>query len=120
MSNSPRLRLGLWSGLLAAVLAPACALLGGSGLESWELKVRPFGTTKAGEAVEEYELRAPDGVVVRLITLGATVRELHVPDGDGRSTDVVLGFDDVSGYEGEGNQYFGCVVGRVANRIAAG
>jgi aldose 1-epimerase len=34
--------------------------------------------------------------------------------------DVVLGFDDVSGYESDQNQYFGCTVGRVANRIALG
>jgi len=30
----------------------------------------------------------------------------------------VFGFDDVAGYASDRNQYFGCVVGRVANRIA--
>ncbi len=33
---------------------------------------------------------------------------------------VVLGFDDVAGYESDRNQYFGCTVGRVANRTAKG
>ncbi len=33
---------------------------------------------------------------------------------------MLNGFDDVSGYEGEDNQYFGCTTGRVCNRIAKG
>ncbi len=49
---------------------------------------------------------------------GATLVELHVPDRDGHVDDVVLGFDDVSGYTSPANPYFGATVGRVANRIA--
>ena len=33
---------------------------------------------------------------------------------------VVLGFNDVAGYESDRNQYFGCSMGRVCNRIAKG
>lgn len=33
---------------------------------------------------------------------------------------VVLGFDNIAQYEGKHNPYFGCVVGRFANRIAGG
>ena len=46
--------------------------------------------------------------------------ELHVPDKAGKTADVVLGWDNVAGYESDGNQYFGCTTGRVANRIAKG
>jgi len=79
-----------------------------------------FGQTSKGEAVDRYTLRNKGGVVARLITRGATLTELHVPDKSGQLVDVVLGFDDVSGYEGDGNQHFGCTTGRVANRIAKG
>ena len=37
---------------------------------------------------------------------------LRLEDG----TDVVLGFDTMSGYESKENPYFGATVGRVANR----
>lgn len=79
-----------------------------------------FGKTAKGEAVDRYTLRNKGGVVARLITRGATLTELHVPDKAGQLADVVLGFDDIAGYEGDGNQHFGCTTGRVANRIAKG
>ena len=79
-----------------------------------------FGTTAKGEAVDRFTLRNKAGVVARLMTRGATLTELHVPDKQGQLADVVLGFDDVAGYEGDGNQHFGCTTGRVANRIAKG
>ncbi|MCP3920451.1 MAG: galactose mutarotase [bacterium] len=79
-----------------------------------------FGTTADGEEVTEYLLKNDVGMTARVITLGATLRTLTVPDARGNVTDVVLGFDDVAGYESTDNQYFGCTVGRVANRIAEG
>jgi aldose 1-epimerase len=81
---------------------------------------QPFGKTASGEAVELYTLKNAKGVVAKIMTRGATLTELHVPDKSGKSADVVLGFDDVAGYESDGNQYFGCTVGRVGNRIAKG
>jgi aldose 1-epimerase len=48
------------------------------------------------------------------------VTEINVPDKKGKFANVVLGFDDVAGYQSDKNQYFGCTVGRVANRIAKG
>lgn len=79
-----------------------------------------FGKTKAGQTVEVYTLENDHGMKVRVITRGATITNIHVPDKSGEVADVVLGFDDVSGYESEDNQYFGCTAGRVANRIAKG
>lgn len=80
----------------------------------------PFGKTSDGEPVYEYTLKNENGMTARLITYGATLRELHVPDKNGNFQDVVLGWDSVAGYESEDNQYFGCTTGRVANRIAKG
>ena len=79
-----------------------------------------FGKTSKGETVDRFTLRNKAGVIARLSTRGATLTELHVPDKQGQLADVVLGFDDVAGYEGEGNQHFGCTTGRVANRISKG
>ncbi|CAN0897420.1 Galactose mutarotase [Linum grandiflorum] len=56
----------------------------------------------------------------QITNYGAAITSLSVPDKDGNLADVVLGFDSVHTYM-EGNPcYFGCIVGRVANRIKDG
>lgn len=80
----------------------------------------PFGKTKDGVAVELYTLKNQSGLTAKVMTRGATLVQLHVPDRAGKTADVLLGFDDVSGYESDDNQYFGCTTGRVCNRIAKG
>lgn len=79
-----------------------------------------FGKTKDGTSVEIYTLKSDKGLVAKIMTRGATLVQLHVPDRDGNVDDVILGWDDVAGYESEDNQYFGCTTGRVCNRIAKG
>jgi aldose 1-epimerase len=78
-----------------------------------------FGRTADGIQVDRYTLCNSSGATVRLITYGATVTELCVPDREGRLDDVVLGFDSLRQYEAE-HPYFGCIVGRVAFRITRG
>lgn len=78
-----------------------------------------FGTTADGIRVDRYILRNSRGMSVALITYGATVTELWVPDRQGKLDDVVLGFDNLAQYETE-SPYFGCTVGRVAFRIVGG
>ncbi len=85
-----------------------------------EATSEPFGKTKDGEAVELYTLKSSKGLVAKIMTRGATLVQLHVPDKDGKVEDVILGWDDVAGYESDDNQYFGCTTGRVCNRIAKG
>ena len=60
-----------------------------------------FGTTADGMAVDRYTLRNSQGMTVRLITYGATVTELLVPDRHGKLDDVALGFDNLGQYETE-------------------
>lgn len=79
----------------------------------------PFGTTVDGVAVETYTL-VGGKVTVKLLNRGATITEIHAPDRQGAMADVVLGFDNIAGYESEANQFFGCTTGRVCNRIANG
>jgi aldose 1-epimerase len=79
----------------------------------------PYGKTPDGTPVELYTLANAQGLTCKVITYGAIVTELHVPDRNGACADVVLGFDNLAQYVAR-NPYFGCVVGRVANRIARG
>jgi aldose 1-epimerase len=97
------------------VMAGLIALAGAA--EAWADKTS-FGTTADGVAVESYTLKNAHGIVARLMTRGATLIELQAPDKDGKPANIVLGFDDLAGYESDRNQFFGCTVGRVANRIA--
>ena len=81
------------------------------------IEIESFGSTASGIPVERYTLRNSHGMMVRVINYGATVTELWTPDRQGALSDVVLGFDNLAQYE-TGNPYFGCMVGRVAFRIA--
>ncbi|CAI5488667.1 unnamed protein product [Closterium sp. Naga37s-1] len=58
------------------------------------------------------------GLTATITNLGATVTSLTVPDARGQLHDIVLGFDTAQPYQDGTSPYFGCVVGRVANRIA--
>lgn len=79
---------------------------------------RIFGKTRDGEPVYAYQL--DDGKIkAEVISYGAALRTLLVPDSKGNFEDVVLGHDSVAGYE-KGDGYLGVTVGRVANRIAQG
>ena len=84
------------------------------------IETKPFGTTADGQEVTQYVLANDHGMTLSLIDYGATIQALTVPDRDGNGADVVLGFDEVAGYESGQNPYFGCTVGRYANRIAGG
>jgi aldose 1-epimerase len=62
-------------------------------------------------------LVAPSGISALLSSWGAGLVALNVPDRAGRFADVVLGFDTAAEYAAQSDFYFGCTVGRVANRI---
>ena len=78
-----------------------------------------YGVTKDGLFVVRYTLENEKGAIARILNYGGIVSELWMPDRDGQLGDVVLGFDGFEQYEKE-NPYFGCITGRVANRIASG
>ncbi|WP_437187677.1 aldose epimerase family protein [Planctomicrobium sp. SH668] len=79
-----------------------------------------FGKTTNGEEVTLFTLKNDTGMEVQLMSRGATIVKLIVPDPEGNRADVVLGFDNLAGYESENNPFFGCTTGRVCNRIAQG
>lgn len=89
----------------------------GSGSDS--VTSRDFGLDRSGRPATLWTLRNGD-VEIDVTDHGATLVAVRAPDRAGFPGDIVLGFDDVSGYESDRNQYFGCTTGRVCNRIAHG
>lgn len=78
-----------------------------------------FGKLADGQSVDAVTLTNGHGVTAKVIAYGAILQSLLVPDRNGHSTDVVLGFDDVDGYVHQ-TTHFGATIGRYANRIANG
>ena len=83
-----------------------------------------FGQTPECTQVQLYTLQNQQGMQVQITNYGATVTSLITPDKAGKAGDVVLGFDQVTGYTSDAftksNPYFGAIVGRYGNRIAKG
>lgn len=80
------------------------------------LAQRPFGIAD-GKPATEYTLQNIHGAQLSVTDFGARITHLLLPNADGSMTDVVLGYDDASGYEA-GNEHFGAACGRYANRLA--
>ncbi|MBU1260488.1 MAG: galactose mutarotase [Planctomycetes bacterium] len=76
-----------------------------------------FGTLSKNRNIDFFVLKNKAGAEAKLISFGATLASLKMPDKNGKLADIVLGYDDLAGYIG-GKCYFGCTVGRFANRIA--
>lgn len=70
-----------------------------------------------GRSIFVYTLENKSGAKVRVTDYGAALVSIIVPDRNGNMVDVLLGYDDVTGYENN-TCYFGAVIGRNANRIA--
>ena len=104
---------------LALALSASEAAEKGNTKEKASVKKAAFGKTSDGLSVEQYTLTNTHGMTAKIITYGAILTELDVPDRDGKLGDVVLGFDNLKDYLA-GHPFFGSTVGRVANRIAKG
>jgi len=80
------------------------------------ITVKAFGKTKSGKQAQLYIIEDGCGLSAALTDYGATVVSLCFKDKNGRTRDLVRGYDDVSGFE-ESGSFFGACVGRCANRI---
>jgi aldose 1-epimerase len=79
----------------------------------------PFGTTHEGEPVEQYTIKNANGVTARVLTYGAIIFSLEVPDKNGHFTNVTANCASLADYENR-SPCFGALIGRYANRIAHG
>ncbi len=83
------------------------------------VKSAEFGKLADGTPIDIYTLTNSSGAYAKIMTYGATLTELAVPDKNGNLGDVVLGFNSLDPYI-KGHPFFGSTVGRVGNRIAKG
>lgn len=66
-----------------------------------------------------YTISNSQGMKLLLTGWGGKIMSLFVPDKNGKTGDVVLGYDSAEEYL-KGNLYFGAIIGRFGNRIARG
>ncbi len=81
------------------------------------MTVRVFGEVD-GVVVHEVTLRSPDGAEAKIITWGATVRDLLVPHRGGLQR-VILGLETLEDHVAH-SPHMGAVAGRYANRLRDG
>jgi aldose 1-epimerase len=79
-----------------------------------------FGALADGTAIDRHTLSNRHGMQVSVITYGAILQSVMVPDRQGVSDDVLLGFDDPQSYQTHADPHFGATIGRYGNRIADG
>ncbi len=72
-----------------------------------------------GKPVDLYTLTNNNGVQIKITTYGGIVTSWATPDKIGNKSNVVLGFDSLSGYLAK-PPYFGAIIGRYGNRIGKG
>lgn len=115
--------------LTCATLNPRAARADPSGKWAWS-NGEPSATTPSLPGVSTYGTLSDGSVVkaitlqqgtmkVKILTLGACVAEIHVPDSSGETADVVLGFEQLSGWAAPTNPGMNMCIGRVSGRTAA-
>ncbi len=78
-----------------------------------------FGESSQGAPIYGYHITNTNGTELCVINYGAAIRNIFVKDKNGEKKDVVLGYEDASGYF-ENKSFIGVVVGPSANRVANG
>jgi aldose 1-epimerase len=113
-------RPSFWEAIMKSAIAGLTFILLSAGAAQAATATRAgFGALADGTKIEAVSLSNKAGLSARIMTLGATLQSLIVPDRNGRKEDVVLGYDKAQDYLTRPN-YFGVSVGRYANRIAKG
>ncbi len=108
-------------GLAAGLLVASCNSSSEDSAAGGEAAApESFGTLPDGRETMLYTLSNENGMVAKVTDFGATLVSLTAPDRDGKLADITQGYDNVTGYTGAMNPYFGATVGRFGNRIADG
>ena len=79
-----------------------------------------FHKLVGGKQVDLFTLKNKNGLEMTVTNYGGRVVSLIVPDKNGKMEDIVLGFDNLEGYQGKSETFFGAAIGRYGNRIAKG
>lgn len=109
----------LLSAGVATAMLSACANGDNSTLTQSGLNPADFDSTINGKKTELVTIKNNQGMEVCLTNYGGRVVSISVPDKNGKSTDVVLGYDNIAQYADTAKtpSDFGSSVGRYANRI---
>lgn len=83
------------------------------------LKKEPFGKTPNGKAIDRFAISNTRGLKASVMSWGATLLSVAMPDRDGRPSPITLSFDTPEEYEKK-HAYLGSTVGRFANRVTRG
>ncbi|MBN1561738.1 galactose mutarotase [candidate division KSB1 bacterium] len=75
-----------------------------------------FGALPDGSEITKFVLSNLNNISIHIINYGGIITAVNLPDKEGDISNVCLGFDNLNDYLA-GHPYFGCIVGRVANRI---
>lgn len=84
-----------------------------------DIKKEVFGKTEDNREVLLFNLTNKNGMCAKIINYGGIIVSLFIPDKNGISKDVVLGYDNIENYYHNGT-YFGALIGRCSNRIKSG
>ena len=83
------------------------------------IEKKAFGKTKDGIDINQFLLKNHNGMEISAINYGGIITSWKAKDRNGNYKDIVLGFNNLSEYEGD-SPYFGAIIGRYGNRIAKG
>ena len=114
------MKIRLLLALVGLVIGFALPTFGSVSAAGLAVSKEPFGKMPDGTPVEKVTLSNIHGMEVSIITYGGAIQSIKVPDKDGKSGDMVLGFDNLADYLKHEKKYFGALIGRYCNRIAMG
>lgn len=104
---------------VAMVVATGCGERRNLSVNECQIARQLLGKTPDGKDVEQYRLSNASGMRVTVMTHGATITSVWVPDRNGKPENVALSLDSLGDYL-KGHPFFGSTVGRYANRISKG
>ena len=70
-----------------------------------------------GQVIRLFRLINNKELCVEIISYGATIKSINIPDEKGEIENIILGYDTLEGYLSD-NNYLGATIGRYANRIS--
>ena len=83
------------------------------------MEISNFFTASCGRTAKLYTLKNANGFTVSITDMGGAIVSILTPDRNGNMVDVNLGYQKPETYEANPN-FFGALIGRVANRIGYG
>ncbi|SPL71249.1 aldose epimerase family protein [Acinetobacter stercoris] len=108
------------SKLIKYIVPLATLIVGTQAIYAATVSSEPYGKTPDGKEVTQYTFNNKNGVTVKVITIAGVIREINLPDKNGKIANIVLGLPDAEAYATKNDPHFGAIIGRYANRIANG